>query len=211
MEKTITGLEIQKKNPNRLNVYLDDEFAFGISRFVGAWLKEGAKLDAERVTQLLEKDVYEKAYQKALQYISFKPRSEFEVRKKLIEKGFDEGAIDPVISDLRSKRYLNDLEFAENWVETRSLSKPRSHRMLKYELRKKSIDDEIIEKSMALAPSDIELGIKLGKKYIKRYSNLEDKIFKKKMTGVLARRMFPFAVINEVIIELLKIRSTKTD
>jgi SOS response regulatory protein OraA/RecX len=83
--------------------------------------------------------------------------------------------------------------------------------MLKYELRKKSIDDEIIEKSMALAPSDIELGIKLGRKYIKRYSNLEDKIFKKKMTGVLARRMFPFAVINEVIIELLKIRSTKTD
>ena len=100
-------------------------------------------------------------------------------------------AIDPVISDLRSKRYLNDLEFAENWVETRSTSKPRSQRMLKYELRKKSIDDEIIEKSMALAPDDIELGIKLGRKYIKRYTNLEDKIFKKKMTGVLRKAHVP--------------------
>ena len=65
MEKTITGLEIQKKNPNRLNVYLDDEFAFGISRFVGAWLKEGAKLDDERVTQLLEKDVSRKSISKS--------------------------------------------------------------------------------------------------------------------------------------------------
>ena len=54
MEKTITGLELQNKNPNRLNVYLNHEFAFGISRFVGAWFKQGEKLDELSINQLLE-------------------------------------------------------------------------------------------------------------------------------------------------------------
>jgi len=211
MEKTITGLEPQKRNPNRINVYLDDEFAFGISRFVGAWLKEGATLNSERVTQLLEKDAHEKAYQKALKFISFKPRSAFEVRKRLKDKGFDEATIDPVLADLEEKLYLNDGEFAQNWVETRSRSKPRSRRMLKYELRKKSIDDAIIEKSVNSAPADFDLGIKLGKKYLKRYAHLDDQSFKKRMTGVLARRMFPFPVIKDVIIKLLELRNTNTD
>jgi len=88
MEKTITNLELQKKNANRVNVYLDHEFAFGISRFVGTRLKQGEKLDEFSIIQLLEKDTREKAFQKALKFLNYRPRSVHEVKQKMEELGF---------------------------------------------------------------------------------------------------------------------------
>ena len=89
MEKIITALEPQKNNPNRINVYINSQFAFGISKFVGIWLSMGEKLDDARIKQLLEKDTYEKALQTALRYIGHHPRSENEIRQRLIRSGFD--------------------------------------------------------------------------------------------------------------------------
>jgi regulatory protein len=143
MEKTITGLELQSKNPNRLNVYLNHEFAFGISRFVGAWLKQGQKLDELSLAQLLGKDTREKAFQKALQFINYRPRSVHEVKEKLEKLGFSGSVIDDVVNELLRKKYLDDYDYAENWIASRVRSKPRSQRMLRYELRKKLIPENI--------------------------------------------------------------------
>ncbi len=207
MEKIITDLELQKKNPNRINVYLDHEFAFGISRFVGAWLKQGEKLDELSITQLLEKDTREKAFQKAFQFINYRPRSVHEVKEKLEEFGFGGSIIDDVANELLNKKYLNDYEFAENWIASRVQSKPRSQEMLRYELRKKLIPERIIEEALKLAPNNNELALRLGKKYLRRFAHLNEKEFTKKMTGVLARRAFPFSVIATVLMELKNIRN----
>lgn len=206
MQKIITGLELQKKNPNRLNVYLDHEYAFGISRFVGGRLKQGEKIDELSITKLLEKDSREKAFQKALHFINYQPRSVNEIKEKLNEQGFAEFVIGNVISELQEKNYINDSEFAENWIESRCRSKPRSQNMLRYELRKKYIPESIIEEALRSAPADEELALRLGKKYLRRFAYLDEKGFVKKMTGVLARRAFPFSVINTVLIELKNIR-----
>ena len=207
MEKTITGLELQKKNTNRINVYLDHEFAFGISRFVGAWLKQGQKLDPQSINQLLEKDTREKAFQKALNFLNYRSRSVHEVKEKLEGLGFRCSVIDDVVNDLLRKRYLNDCEYAENWIASRIRSKPRSQGMLRYELRKKYIPESIIEEALKSAPENKELALRLGKKYLRRFAYLDDKEFTKKMTGVLARRAFPFSVIETTLIELKNIRN----
>ena len=207
MEKTITGLEFQNKNPNRLNVYLNHEFAFGISRFVGALLKQGEKLDELSINQLLEKDTREKAYQKALRFINYQPRSVHEVKEKLEELGFGESVIDDVVDELIIKNYLNDCEYAENWIVSRVRSKPRSQGMLRFELRKKLILESIIEEALKSAPGNEELALRLGKKYLRRFASLDEKEFAKKMTGVLARRAFPFSVIETALIELKNIRN----
>jgi regulatory protein len=207
MEKTITSLELQKKNPNRINVYLDNEFAFGISRFVGTWLKQGEKIDELSVTQLLEKDNREKAFQKALHFINYRPRSVHEVKEKLKELGFGGSIIDAVVNELLIKKYLDDCDYAENWIASRVRSKPRSQKMLEYELRKKHIPENIIEEALKSAPENGELALRLGKKYLRRFTHLDEKEFAKKMTGVFARRAFPFSVIKTALIELINIRN----
>ena len=206
MEKTITGLELQKKNPNRLNVYLDHEFAFGISRFAGARLEQGEKPDDSAINRLLEKDTREKAYQKALHFINYRPRSVYEVKEKLEELGFSESVIDDITNELLMKKYLDDCEYAENWIASHVRSKPRSQKMLRYELLKKNIQESIIEDSLKLAPNNNELALQLGKKYLRRFAHIDEKEFIKKMTGVLARRAFSFSVIKTALIELKNIR-----
>jgi len=188
-------------------VYLDHEFAFGISRFVGAWLEQGQKLDPLSINQLVEKDTREKAFQKALKFLNYRPRSVHEVKEKLEELGFGGSVIDEVVNDLLRKRYLNDGEYAENWIASRIRSKPRSQRMLQYELRKKHIPESIIEEALKSAPENGELALRLGTKYLRRFADLDEKEFTKKMTGVLARRAFPFSVIKTALIELKNIRN----
>ena len=204
MEKTITGIETQKNNPNRLNVYLDDVFAFGVSRFVGAWLTTGKKISTEEIDQLVSRDAREKAFQKAMHYISYHPRSEYEVGEKLTDLGFSEELIDDVLTELSEKNYINDRQFTEDWIAARSQSKPRSRNMFTYELRKKHISDVIINQALASAPTDEELAYRLGKKYLRRYAHLDENTIRTKLKGVLARRAFPFHVINEAITALLE-------
>jgi len=208
MEKTITGIETQKLNPNRLNVFLDNEFAFGVSRYVGAWLATGKKLTEEDVDQLTILDAREKAFQKALHFINYKPRTQHEVSEKLVELGFSASIIDDVISELNEKNYLNDRTYAEEWVDVRSRIKPRSQKMIAYELRMKNINTSIISEALKTAPPDEELAHRLGLKYLRRYKHLDDSTFEKKMRGIFARRAFSFSVIQQEIKELQKIRNT---
>jgi regulatory protein len=207
MEKTITNLETQKNNPNRVNVYLDDEFAFGISRFVGIYLKKGEKVNDAFLTNLLVEETREKALQRALYFINYHPRTVHEVREKLDDLGFENDVVENVLNELIEKRYLNDREFAENWVSSRSHSKPRSHKMLEYELKRKSIPETAIQAALETAPDDEVLAIQLGRKYLRRFDNFDENEFSKKMTGVLNRRAFPFLIIKNAISELKKIRN----
>ena len=83
MEKTITALETQKNHPDRINVFLDGEFAFGLSRYVGAWLSTGQKIDEIKIKSLTSADEKERALQSALRFIGYKQRTEAEVINKL--------------------------------------------------------------------------------------------------------------------------------
>jgi len=160
-------------------VYLNYEFVFGISRFIGISLKQGEKINESMIANLLVEDAREKAFQRALRFIHYRPRTVHEVRKKLDGLGFENDVIDNVLNELIEKRHLNDREFAENWVASRSHSKPRSHKMLEYELKNKSIQESIIQEALEFAPDDKDLAIQLGKKYLRRFGNLDEKEFEK--------------------------------
>ena len=80
---TVTKLEPQKKNPQRLNVYLNGEFAFGVSRAAAPWLEEGNELSQQKINALQTEDQVEQAFQRALHYLSFRIRSEQEIRLNL--------------------------------------------------------------------------------------------------------------------------------
>lgn len=206
MEKTITALEAQKRNPDRINVFLDGEFAFGVSRYVGAWLSVGQKIDEIKTKSLISDDEKEKALQSALRFIGYKQRTEAEVIKKLKQLKFPLEIINNVLGELREKRYVDDKEFASQWIELRCESKPCSKKYFQFELRNKGISEDIVDAALMNAPDDLESAIRLGKKYLNRYSVINDDEFQKKMSGVLSRRAFPYSVVKDTLDELLKIR-----
>ncbi len=144
------------------------------------------------------KDNEEVAIQKAGKFLSYRPRSEDEVRKNLKKQKFQEEVIEKVIDRMRRGGLVNDVNFAELWVENRSEFRPRGSRLLRMELLKKGITDDVIENATKDLNED-ELAFRAARKQARKYKKLEWQEFRKKMNGFLARRGFDYGIISNVI------------
>ena len=127
---------------------------------------------------------FEKLYNLALRFLSYRPRSEKEVRDRLRIKNphFAEASrgrhesgikdlnllIDQVILKLKEYKFIDDTEFAKKWIESRLRFKPRSLRLIKLELKQKGIDAEIIEKLIADRTSQVEKDLESAKSLVER-------------------------------------------
>ena len=197
MATTVTALKQQKRNPNRVNIYLDGDFAFGVSKIVAAWLKVGQNLNTEEQAELLSKDEGEKAYQRALNFISYRPRSSSEVERNLRKHAVTDEIIEEVIERLLSKGILDDVAFAKLWVENRSAFRPRGRYALRSELRQKGIKDAVIDQ--ALLDIDEESLARLAtQKKLRQLAGLEWNQFRTKLSAYLSRRGFEYSLISEI-------------
>ena len=195
MANKITALKIQKRNKNRVSVYLDGEYAFGLTKIVAGWLKIGQELTNEKIEELKEKDNTEIALQKALNFLSCRPRSEDEVRKNLKKHGYQEEVIEDILERLRHGHLVDDTKFAEMWVENRSEFRPRGPRALRIELRQKGITEAVIDSVLENLDEE-ELAFRAASKQIRKYRTLEWPDYRKKMSGFLARRGFDYGIIS---------------
>ena len=194
----ITALVVQKRNPNRVNIHLDGEYAFGVARIVAAWLRVGLELDEKKIEQLQAEDATERAFQQAMLFLSYRARSESEIRQNLRKHEIPDSAIDLTLERLRQNGLANDNEFAQAWVENRSTFRPRSRRMLALELRQKGLNDEDMHSALKNV-DDEPLAYEAAKKRANRFKDLEWSEFRKKLSEFLARRGFSYAVIAPVV------------
>jgi regulatory protein len=193
MAGSITALQVQKKNQDRVNVYLDGVFAFGLARIVAAWLYVGQALSDEKIAELRAADEHEAAYQRALKYLGYRDRSEAEVRRHLTEHQVPEETVEATISRLQRSGLLSDKRFTRIWVDNRTEFRPRGKRALAYELRQKGIDAETIDQ--ALEPIDEEdMAYRAALKPARRYLSLTRQEFRQKVCAFLARRGFDYEV-----------------
>ncbi len=199
MAQIITALKVQKRNPNRVNVYLDGEYAFGISRTAAAWLRVNQALSPEKISALRAQDSQEAAFQQALRLLSYRPRSVAEVRKKLVDKDFDPAVIETVINRLIEGNYLGDQAFAEEWVKNRSTFRPRSRRMLQFELRQKGVAEEHIHSALTRIEDEPELAYQAGIRYADRLADLDWETFRRRLGAFLQRRGFSYGTITPLV------------
>lgn len=199
MSKKITALKVQKKNQQRVNVFLDGEFAFGLSHIVAGWLHIGQKLEDEKIVQLKDEDEQEINYQHAIRFLGYRMRSNSEIKKHLEQQGTSEVTVESVINRLVRNGLLNDNQFAQLWVDNRNEFRPRSHRMLFVELNRKGIHPDIINQVLEDTISDEELVLKAAENQVRKYRNLTWQDFQRKLSSYLARRGFSYAVINPVV------------
>jgi regulatory protein len=198
---TVTKLEPQKKNPQRLNVYLNGEFAFGVSRTAAPWLEEGNQLSQQKINALQTEDQVEQAFQRALHFLSFRIRSEQEIRLNLQKHQLPENIIDPVLNRLRERSLVNDRDFAQQWIDNRNRFHPRGKRALSSELYRKGIPNQIIEETLNDL-DETELAYKFARKKVDKLKTLDKSNFQKKMYGYLSRRGFDYGLSKEVVRDL---------
>jgi regulatory protein len=196
--KKITAIQVQKNNPNRVNLYLDGEFAFGLARIVAAWLQVGQILDEGKIAELQAEDSRERAMQQALLFLSYRARSENEIRKNLSKHEIPEAVIEETLERLRREGFADDKKFASAWVENRSTFRPRGRRALALELRQKGIDDHTIESALE-GIDDEALAYEAGQKKVRKLKVQEWTEFRKKMSEFLARRGFSYSVIAPIV------------
>lgn len=204
---TITALTKQKRNPNRISVYLDNEFAFGLAAITAVSLRIGQTITPAQIETLRAADELENAKQSALRFLAYRPRSSREVVLNLQGKGFDVAIIDQTVARLQELELLDDAAFARYWIEQRETFKPRSRLALQQELHQKGLSRELIDAALAEV-DETAVARQAALKQAARWQNLPEETFKTKLSSHLQRRGFSYAIIKEIINEVWETSST---
>ncbi len=200
MAGKITALVAQKRNKERVNVYIDGEFAFGLALIEALKLKKGQVLTDEDITRLKSLDEIEVAHQRALNFLSYRPRSMQEVARNLKDskKEFSAYTIDTVLERLERSGLVDDAAFARFWVENRANFSPRSARALRYELRQKGVSDRVIDAALDALNEDTA-AYQAAQSRANRYATADEETFRKKLGGFLSRRGFSYATVRDAL------------
>lgn len=207
--KKITAVKPQKRNSERVNVYLDGEFAFGVSARLAESLAVGQEMPETRIQHLQEQDEYQISLQIALDQIGRRPRTEQEIRQYLRKKG-REGASDAVVSRLKELQYLDDETFARQWIENRLAFRPRSSMALRYELQRKGISAGTIEVALE-GFDDQSAAAAAARTALRKFRNQEPERRRKKIFGYLSRRGFRYEEIRTAVAQVMSEEEQNSD
>lgn len=205
-KKIITRIEAQKKTPRRRSVFIDGKFAFGLDEEVVSklGLEKGEALTESRIEEILGQKSENEAKNVALKFLSFRRRTEREIKDKLKSKGFEEKTITKTVDKLKGYDLINDLEFAAAWVKERLAHKPRGKKLLKQELWKKGVQKDIIDQVIEeLCQDEDKSASKLLQKIKKRYRNFEPEVARRRMLSLLLRRGFSYENAKNALTHLI--------
>jgi regulatory protein len=196
LEEIVTGVEPQRhRRGRRVNVFVDGRYAFSLARELAGLVTVGQPLSGPKTAELLREDERARAYEAALAFLSYRPRSEREIRDRLKKKDVPDAVVELVLERLRELRLVDDQEFARYWVEQRQTRRPRGARLLRQELRQKGIaretTAEALEQSDA-ATDPIEAACRAGRRKARSLDTLDGRSFDQKLGQFLLRRGFDF-------------------
>ncbi|MBR0424399.1 RecX family transcriptional regulator [Candidatus Saccharibacteria bacterium] len=197
----ITGMREGVRNPERVNVYVNNKYAFSldISQVVELGVKVGRVISSAELEEFKKASEFGKMYQRALEWVLMRPRSTKECRdylyKKIYEKKLDKKYIDLIIEKLQAKKYLDDRRFAEYYVENRFVKKGVSEKRLRMELMKKGVSKDVVDEVMAGSErNDREEILKIIVKKRNRYDD-------EKLVAYLCRQGFSYQLSKELVEE----------
>lgn len=201
MAGVITRLVYQKRNRQRVNVYLDDAYAFALPDDAASRLKIGQHLSDAEIADLQQVDSEAKAFDRALRFLGNRPRSRSEVDDRLTQAGYEAEIRIKVLERLQRLSYIDDQAFVAWWIDNRTRFNPRSTHALRQELRQKGIDQALIDQAL-IGLDDDELALAAGLNRASRWRHLPRESFDKKMLGFLQRRGFHYATARSAVNEL---------
>lgn len=202
----ITKIEQQKRNDDRVNIYVDDKFFIAIFKeLVYTFnLKKGNEVNEEELKSILDDEMYIKAKNKALNILSRADQSEKKMKEKL-SSDFEEDTIDRVIDFLKNYNLVNDNILAQKIVNTNvNLNKCGKNR-IKQNLYNKGIERSAIDEVVSELDKDTEFenAMYLAKKRYERVKKEDKKKIYQKISQHLSYKGFDYDIIKRVLNKLL--------
>lgn len=215
MPVKISKITTQKKNKHRYNIFIDygthEEYAFSVDEdvLITYELRKGLPLTEEFITEIESADRQQTAYNKVLRYLSYRMRTEQEVRTYLQKEELTEEHIDIIVERLKKNGFLDDLQFAEMFVRSRLNNSAKGPEVIRQELESKGIKSKYIRIALEQFSRDEERlkAIHLAKKRINRRSNDSFQKQINKIKAYLMRNGFSKDAISHAVQEILDLQT----
>jgi len=198
--KKVTAIRAGRKQGKRVNVFLDGKFAFSLEAEVAVkeGLQVGQELSESKIEALASSDHLHRCLNAAIHYLSYRPRSEAELRERLHRRGFDGDNVEAAIAKLREQGLVDDLAFAQFWKDNRESFNPRSQWLTRSELRQRGVANDIIDQMVAgIDDEDSAYRAALSRAHSLPLSDYQS--FRRRLGEYLKRRGFGYRVISHTV------------
>lgn len=206
---TITALKAQVKTPGRVSVFLDGGFAFGVNRdlVLEFGLKKGLPLSVDEQRRILDRESEYRARSAALNYISYRSRTEEEVRRRLGRDDYSDEVVNSVVDYLKGIGLLDDTTFAVAYAEGRFKTGGYGPRRVRYDLLRKGVGRAAADRAVDEVFSEEDDVFAAARDLaIRRWNRLagedDQRKRRKKVYDYLIRRGYPNDIVRRLIDEL---------
>jgi regulatory protein len=191
---------VRKPRRKLVQVFVDGEPALEIGRELASErdVRPGRTFSRGELYALGDEQARRGALEAGLRLLSYRPRSERELRTRLARSGFRKAAIDATQSRLRELGYLNDADFARFYTETQQASRPRSKRIVRAELRSRGIEQDVAEAAIE-SIDDEAAAYRAASRRLSAYRGLEYQPFRERLGSFLTRRGFSYDVARRTV------------
>jgi len=202
--KIVTAIEIQKGKKNRVSIFVDDMFAFGLDQdvLVRSGIAKGDRLSEERIQQILALEERHRAKLKAIRLLSVRSRSRKELQDRLRQAKFTDAVVEYVLGEMERLKLIDDGAFARSYGQNRMVTHPVSKRLLERELKFKGLSEDEIRQGVTQAyeeQDESQVARHLAEKRKKSVSHLDEDKAKKRVCDFLMRRGFGWDVISDLL------------
>ena len=199
----ITALEPQANNAERVNLFVDGRFLLGVNASIvlQMGLHVGQEVAPEQLERLRHEEAEQQAVDRALGFLSYRPRSREELRRYLLRKQTPPQIVEAALARLDRLDFVNDRAFAGFWIENREQFSPRSSRALKNELRMKGVDREVVDE-LVDEEQDEQRALLAGRKKamsLMHLPNMDYATFRTRLGSFLLRRGFGYEVAGRTV------------
>ena len=205
MVKKITSIAAQKK-PGRFNIFLDGQYAFPVSVnvLIKYRLTKGMELTEDLITALKQADLQAKAYNKALDYLSYQLRTEKEISTYLKKLATPADDIADIIAKLHELNLLDDLAYAKSYVRTSANTTDKGPFVITQKLKQKGVSQALITEALTefSLEQQVQNAVKIAQKFVAKNSSISFQALKTKLQQRLATKGFSSEVISLVMDEL---------
>lgn len=183
----------------RVNIFLDGKFAFSVEAGLVAvsGLKRDQEISENQIETLTLENQFQRCYDAACRFLSYRQRSEAELSDRLKRRGFSEDNIKKVLTRLREQGLVNDEAFARFWQQNRDEFSPRSQRLTMLELKRKGVSREIINR--VVDGDDTTNAYRVALKRGRRLAVQDFDAFRRRLAGYLLRRGFNYETTSSTV------------
>lgn len=202
--RMISKIQPQKAK-GRYNVYINDDFAFGVDEevLIKFELTKGLHITKEMQKKIENEDSYFKAYQRTLNYLSYSLRSEKQIRDYLVKHELEHYS-DRMVEQLKSLRFIDDLNFAQSFVRSQANVNQKGPRTIEQDLKQKGISEINILTALDEYPYEqqLENAIELADKQWNKTSKSSARESVQKVKRYLLNKGYSFEIVGEAMDEI---------